>query len=81
MGLNKNTLTTQIKAAFKKAQATPAGDPEKSAETQEQILQQLSFDLATAIDAYVRSGDVTGIKIKLDNSTQTGTQTNQGKIQ
>jgi hypothetical protein len=80
MGLNKNTLTTQIKAAFKKAQETPAGDPDKSAETQEKILQQLSADLAAAIDAFIRSGDVTGVKIKLDNTVQTGTQTNQGKI-
>jgi len=69
MALDKNTLKTKIQTAFENVQKTkiPA-DPDKVKVTQNEILINLAEELANAIDAYVRSGDVKNVKVnvKLD---------------
>lgn len=86
MPLKKTDLETQIKAAFKKAKDTPPpSDPADASKVQEQINTQLAKDLADAIEAFVKSGDVTGVSVKVKNEggvdLGTGEQTGVGKVQ
>jgi hypothetical protein len=85
MPLNKNSLQVAIKAAFKKAKDTPPPeDPNQADQVQEQILTDLAQDLANAVDAFVRSGDVNDVIVQVrDNAAVvigTGTQTNVSKV-
>jgi hypothetical protein len=89
MPLNTTALRDQIKAAFKKAQDTPPpsdpSDPDQAKQLQEQILTTLSQDLANAMNAFVTSGDVTGVTVRVVNLSNVqignGTQTGVGKVQ
>jgi len=86
MPLDTISLQTAIKTAFKKAKDTPAPpDPSQASQTQEQILTQLAQDLANAINAFVRSGDVVQVTVQVkDNANNvigSGTQNNKGKIE
>lgn len=86
MGLDKNTLKTQIEVAFKKAKETPPpSDPGDADKVQSQILSQLAVDLSNAIDAFVTGGDVTGVTVQVkdlgNNVIGKGTQTGPGKVQ
>lgn len=72
MPLDKQTLTATIKATF------------KSAKEEEWTADQVAEALADAIDAFVKSGDVTGITTEVkdgDNIIGTGTQTGAGQIE
>jgi len=83
MPLDKATLETSIKAAFEKAQKTPPPDnPDDAPKVQDQILTDLSKDLAEAINAFVISGDVANLKtsVKVDLGTGTGTGTQAGVV-
>jgi hypothetical protein len=86
MALDKNILKTQIEAAFKKAKETPPpSNPNDSGKVQDQILAQLALDLSDAYDAFVKSGDVTGITVQVrdsgNNVIGSGAQTGTGKVQ
>lgn len=87
MALKKNDLEAAILAAFKKAKSTPPpSDPKKADEVQEQINTQLAKDLANAIDAFLRGGDVVQVKVDVTPPAGgakigTGTQTGVGKVQ
>lgn len=86
MPLDKTTLQSAIKAAFKKAKDTPPpDDPNDASQVQEQILTDLSADLANALDAFARGADVVQITVDVKNNASvligTGTQTGVGKIQ
>ena len=86
MALDTNALQTAVKEAFKKAKETPPpSDPSQADSIQTQILDQLSADLAGAINTFVRGGDVTGITVQVTNQNNqvigTGTETGAGKIQ
>jgi hypothetical protein len=83
--LNKTTLQTAVRAAFAKAKATPPpADPNQADAVQEQILTTLAQDLANALDAFVRGGDVSQIVVEVRNNANvvigTGTQTTVGKV-
>jgi hypothetical protein len=85
MGLNVTELQEQIKSAFEKAKDTPAPDDSADAgNVQNAILARLAADLASAFDAYVRGGDVVGIKAKVEVDPETGdlvgTQIGTGSI-
>ena len=85
MPLNKTTLQTAVRAAFAKAKATPPpADPAQADAVQEQILTTLAQDIATAVDAFVRGGDVTQVVVEVRSPANvvigTGTQNNIGKI-
>jgi hypothetical protein len=85
MGLDKEALEIQLKEAFEKAKATqPPEDPEEIDRVQKEILKNLAIDLAGAIDAFVRSGDVVGVttRVVVDPQTGvgTGTQEDTGHI-
>lgn len=73
MALNKNTLAAAIKTTF------------ETAADQAWTAQQVADGLATAIDAFVRSAEVAGVKSKLaldvPNNTGTGTQTGTVHLQ
>ena len=73
MPLDKDTLTTTIKTTF------------QTAKEENWTADQVAEALANAIDACVRSGDVTGITTDVrdfaDNPIGTGTQTGTGKIE
>ena len=92
MPLNKPQLQANIYQAFQKMQDTPV--PENADEAQlkahfTQLLVTLAQDLASTIDAYVRTGDITNIQssanVSLTGNSQTitinTTQTNLGKLQ
>jgi hypothetical protein len=86
--LDASTLTTAIHAAFKKAKDTPPpADPSQADQAQEQILTQLAADLTSAIDTFVKSGDVVDVSVQVTDLTShligTGTQPagSAGKIQ
>lgn len=88
MSLNKEALKQAIKQAFEKAKNTEAPqdpDPQKINELQNKILNQLSQDIADAIDKFVKEGAVTGITVQVkDNSNNvigSGVQTGTGKIE
>lgn len=87
MALKKNDLEAAILAAFKKAKSTPApSDPKKANEVQEQVNAQLAQDLANAIDAFMRGGDVVQVKVDVVSDPGgveigKGTQTGVGKVQ
>ena len=86
MALDKTTLQNAVKAAFKKAKDTPPpADPAQADALQEQILTTLAQDIANAVDAYVRGGDVTQVSVTVRNPSNvvigTGTQTGVGKVQ
>ncbi|MBI4670719.1 MAG: hypothetical protein HY741_03495 [Chloroflexi bacterium] len=86
MPLNKSELETKIKDAFKKAKATPPpADPKDADKVQEQINAQLAKDLAAAIDAFIRGGDVKKITVDVNatggGKIGTGTQTGVGKVE
>jgi len=85
MPLDQATLQTAIHTAFKKAKDTPPpSDPSQSDQTQEQILTQLSQDLAAAVNAFVLSGDIGGVVVAVVNTSNqpigTGTQTGTVKM-
>ena len=89
MPLDRTTLETQIRVAFEKAKETPAPEnpsPEDIDALQVQILTDLAGDLADAIDAFVRSGDVVDVTtdVTVDTGsttlTGTGTQTGTGRV-
>ncbi len=64
MALNKNQLEDAVHAAFKKMQDAPLPADKSPAAVQAhmaQLLLDLAADLSNAIDAFVRSGDVTGV--------------------
>ena len=69
MALNKTKLASDIQAAFDQAkqQATP-----------DDAAKKLVGLLADAIEAYVKSGEVTGITVNVQNTT--GTQTAPVKL-
>lgn len=76
MALKKDDLQKAIKEAFEKAKKTePPQDPKDTDKVQNQILNQLSLDLAEAIDAFVKSGEVKGIttEVKDNNNVMIGT--------
>jgi hypothetical protein len=87
--LNKTTLQTAVRAAFKKAKDTPPpgdpSDPAQASAAQEQILMTLAADLANAMDAFVRGGDVTQVTVTVRDLGSavigSGTQTGVGKVQ
>lgn len=86
MPLDVTTLKTAVKAAFQKAKTTPPpSDPSQSDQVQTQILDQLSQDLANAIQVFVQSGDVGGVfvtvKDNANNPLGSGTQVGTVKIQ
>ena len=86
MPLNINTLQTAIKQAFEKAKNTPPpADPNQADQVQDEILTQLAQDLATAVNNFIRSGDVVGITtavvLDIPNETGVGTQTGVGRVQ
>ncbi len=86
MPLDLNSLQSAVKAAFLKAKNTPPpADPSQSDAVQAQILDTLSADLAAAIQAYVQSGDVGGVSVKVvdnaNNPLGTGSQVGTVKIQ
>jgi hypothetical protein len=84
--LDKTKLQADVREAFQTAKDTPAPlDPNQSGEAQNRILEQLSRDLANAIDTYVRSGDINGVTVQVKdiadaNVIGTGTQTVGVKI-
>ena len=83
MPLNKTALETSIKAAFKKAQATPPpSDSSQSQQVQETILTNLSKDLAEAINAFIVSGDISNLRssVTVNLNTGQGTGTQDGTI-
>lgn len=88
MSLDKEALKQAIKQAFEKAKKTEAPkdpDPKKIDELQNQILNQLSQDIADAIDQFVKGGAVTNITVEVKDRSNTvigsGTQTGTGKIE
>ncbi|MBB6253157.1 hypothetical protein [Nitrospirillum iridis] len=86
MPLNTITLQAAIKAAFEAAKNTAApADPAQSNAVQEQILNQLSQDLAAAVHAYLLSADIAGITVAVVNQAQqpigTGSQAGSVKLQ
>jgi hypothetical protein len=86
MALDLDTLQTAIHTAFKKAKDTPPPSaPGQAGQTQEQILTQLAADLSSAIDAFVKTGDVVQVTVQVTDPTNhvigAGTQTGTGKIQ
>jgi len=86
LALQTTALQNEIKAAFKKAKDTPPPeDPDDADQLQEDILTDLAADLAAAILAFVRSGDVVGVKTDVQVDTNTGvgqgTQTGVGRVQ
>ena len=86
MPLDTASLQNQIKMAFKKAKDTPApSDPKDADQAQEQILTQLSQDLAAAVSAFVRGGDVLNVTVQVkDNASAIigiGTQTTPVQLQ
>jgi hypothetical protein len=86
MPLDTATLEASIKTAFKKAKDTPPpADPGETGQAQEQILTQLAKDLAGAVNAFVRSGDVVQVTVQVRDLANavigSGAQTGTGKIQ
>jgi hypothetical protein len=73
MSLNKTTLKNAFKTAF------------DTAKEEGWTTEQVATALADAIDAFVRSGDVVQITVKVVNPAGaeigTGTQTGKGKIE
>lgn len=73
MSLQLDTLTSAIKTTFETAKA------------QNWTSDQVAASLASAIDAYLRSGDVVQVTVQVRDSNNvmigTGTQTGTGKIQ
>jgi len=86
MSLDKNSLQTNIRGAFAKAQATPPpADPKDSDTIQQQVLTQLAQDLADAIHTFVLGAAVVGVNVSVVNTVNqpigTGTQTGIGHLQ
>ena len=86
MPLQTTQLQDAVKAAFKKAKDTPPpSDPAQADQVQEEILTQLAADLAEAIEAFVKSGDVKGVKtdvqVDLGTGKGQGAQTGTVKIE
>ena len=86
MPLSKPTLQAAILTGLQKSKNTPPPDnPDDTDQVQNQVLQTLSQDLADAIDAYVRAGDITGISVNVVNNANvqigTGTQTGMTHLQ
>ena len=104
MPLKTAELQENLKRAFKNAKDTAAKEigklqpeevQEKIMEIEDRVHEQLARDLAGAVEAFIRSGDVVGIVTKGsvhvvttgDATSQQGnaevicTQTNPGKIQ
>jgi hypothetical protein len=86
MPLDIATLQNSIKAAFKKAKdVPPPNDPSQADQAQEDILTQLSRDLANAMNVFVRSAEVANVVVEVKNSVDavigTGTQTAPVKLQ
>ncbi len=73
MALNQAKLTDDIKTTF------------QTAKDQGWSIDQVAAALASAIDAYVRGGDVTQVTVTVTDKNNTvigtGTQTGTGKIQ
>lgn len=88
MALDITTLQTAIKTAFEKAKETPPPDPpvteESAAAVQAQVLDTLAGDLAAAIDAFVRSGAIDDVRVRVTNTggtvIGTGAQTNASSL-
>ncbi len=83
MALDLATLRSQILAAFVTAKDTePPADPADAAALQDEILEQLSTDLAAAIDGFVRGGQIAGITtdVVLDLPSETGTGTQSAPV-
>ena len=101
MALNRSSLTEAIKAAFDAARAKPSpgdsADMEVYNAYQTNVIAQLSADLAQAIEAFIRSGEVVNVTTDVSVSvavstadgatklsgtgTGSGTQKGTGKIQ
>ena len=86
MALDKNTLKKKIEDAFKKAkEAPPPSNPDDSGKVQDQILAQLAADLSDAFEAFVKGGDVAGVKVTVrdlaNNVIGSGTQTDPVHVQ
>jgi hypothetical protein len=91
MPLDTASLTSAIKAAFKKAKDTPPPvDPSQADQAQEQILTQLAQDLTGALTAFVQTADVTQVTVQVTSNgvaiangvvIGAGTQTKPGKLQ
>jgi hypothetical protein len=85
MPLDRTILENAVKAAFKKAKDTPPPEnPADADKIQEQILTDLSRDLANAVNTFVQSGDVTQVAVQVtddfNNQIGKGIQTGVGKI-
>jgi hypothetical protein len=92
MPLNKPQLQTNIRAAFQKMQDA---EPPKDASEEElnnhfkQLLTDLANDLSTAIDTYIKAGDIVNVqtsgRITVTGNPQTvnfnANQTGIGRIQ
>jgi hypothetical protein len=86
MPLDVSTLNSSILQAFQDAKKTPPpSDPSQASNVQDQILTNLAQALSSAINVFVRSGDVVQVTVDVTDPTNkkigTGTQTGVGKIQ
>jgi len=81
MALDKNILQAAIYDAFEEARKTDApDDPSQTEKVQQELLFNLSTALASAIDVFVRSGDIDGVMVEVKDTANanvigTGTQT------